>query len=94
MTVSDDSPAVGKRIMELGPPDSALVMLVEREDHLIAPRGAVASGDTLNVFTEQECPALLKAASGLALMLRVRAARKPRQYGIPLVLQVLVDADS
>jgi len=67
VTVSDGSLAAGKRIMDIGLPKSALVVLVGRGDDFIAPRGGttVAKGDTLLVLTDKaEIAALRELIEG------------------------------
>jgi cell volume regulation protein A len=67
LTVTGNSKAAGKRIMDLHLPASALVVLIARGDDFIAPRGATVlqAGDTLQVLTDKrEIPALRGIVEG------------------------------
>lgn len=56
VVVGDLSAANGKRVMDLGLPETAIVVLVVRGDHFIAPRGGttVVMGDRLLVVTDKK----------------------------------------
>ena len=66
LTVLSSSPVVGCRIMDLGLPKSALVVLVGRGEDFIAPRGGtrLESGDTMLVMTGKEDVPALRAILG------------------------------
>jgi cell volume regulation protein A len=55
VTVSANSPAAGRQIVDLHFPRSALVVLIGRDDDFIAPRGATVlqEGDTLLVLVDK-----------------------------------------
>ncbi|MEP6539072.1 MAG: TrkA C-terminal domain-containing protein [Bryobacteraceae bacterium] len=54
--LAQGSPASGRRVMDLGLPKSALIVLVGRGEDFIAPRGStvVEGGDQLLVLAEKE----------------------------------------
>ena len=54
--IPDNSPIVGKRIMDLHLPESALAVLINRGDDFIAPRGGTVleRGDTLLVLASKK----------------------------------------
>lgn len=67
LEVKPGSPIIGKRIMDLAWPDSALVVLISRGEDFLAPRGAtmIEQGDSLLVLTAiEELPAV-RIAMGL-----------------------------
>jgi cell volume regulation protein A len=55
MTVSESSPVIGKQIIELQLPKSALIVLLSRNDDFLVPRGStiLQAGDTLLVLLEK-----------------------------------------
>ncbi|MFY9233668.1 MAG: potassium/proton antiporter [Fimbriimonadaceae bacterium] len=56
ITLADESPAVGKQVVELGLPSTALIVLLKREEGNYIPRGStiLMSGDELLVATRRE----------------------------------------
>ncbi len=64
LEVPQDSTIIGRRIMDLAWPDSALVVLISRGEDFLAPRGAtvIERGDSLLVLTaEIDLPAVRDA---------------------------------
>ncbi len=55
LIIPGDSPVIGKQVVELQLPESALIMLIERQDTSFVPRGAtiIESGDKLLVYAEK-----------------------------------------
>jgi len=64
--VSQDSPAVGRRIVELKLPTEALIVLIGREDELVVPNGGtvIQAGDTLLVMADKRTLAEVRAIVG------------------------------
>jgi cell volume regulation protein A len=62
--VGPRSQAVGRRILELGVPSGALIVLLKRADEVIIPDGGATlhEGDRLVVFAEEEALPRLRAA--------------------------------
>jgi cell volume regulation protein A len=61
LKVLGSSPVAGKRVMDLGLPDSTLIVLVGRGDHFIVPRGSTVleGGDDLMILADnQQLPVL------------------------------------
>ncbi|MCL4245558.1 MAG: cation:proton antiporter, partial [Candidatus Dadabacteria bacterium] len=56
LTIPPESTAVGKQVIELGLPESALLMLIRRGDTTFVPRGAtvIEPRDRILVFAEQK----------------------------------------
>ncbi|HLG15129.1 MAG TPA: potassium/proton antiporter [Blastocatellia bacterium] len=56
ITVPAKSAVVGKQIVEIGFPEGALIVLIDRGDDFIVPRGAsvIEAGDTLLVLADKE----------------------------------------
>ena len=54
-TISENSRVIGKRIMDLKLPKTALVVLITRKEDFLAPRGGtvIKEGDTLLVLAEK-----------------------------------------
>jgi cell volume regulation protein A len=54
--IPGDSPAAGKRIVELGLPKEALVLLIDRGDEVVTPRGSthIEAGDTMLVLADKQ----------------------------------------
>lgn len=54
--IPGDSPATGKRIVELGLPKEALVLLIDRGDEFVMPRGStqLEAGDTMLVLADKQ----------------------------------------
>lgn len=67
LTIPGDSPALGKQVVELGLPESALIMLLRRGDNTIVPRGATVleKGDRLLVFAEKKDMPEVRSILGL-----------------------------
>jgi cell volume regulation protein A len=59
-----DSPAVGKRVVDLELPKSALLVLIRRGNEVLVPRGATAleQGDVVVVIAEKEDVLALRAS--------------------------------
>ena len=68
LTIPESSDAVGKQVVELGLPESALIMLIKREDNSIVPRGStlVESGDKLLFLSETEDLPKIKSILGIS----------------------------
>jgi cell volume regulation protein A len=64
LNLRKDSPAVGKRVVDLELPKSALLVLLRRGDEVLVPRGATAleDGDVVVVIAEKEDFAALRTA--------------------------------
>jgi cell volume regulation protein A len=64
LNLKKDSPAVGKRVVDLELPKSALLVLVRRGDEVLVPRGATAleDGDIVAVIADKEDIVALRAA--------------------------------
>lgn len=64
VTVADTSASIGKRIMDLALPESALVVLVGRGDDFVAPRGGteIERGDQMLVLAKKEDVSQIHAA--------------------------------
>ncbi len=64
--ISQDSPAVGRRIVELRLPGEALIVLVGREDELVVPNGGtvIQARDTLLVMADKRTLAEVRAIVG------------------------------
>lgn len=64
--LEDDSPAVGRRIVELRLPKDALILLVAREDEFIVPRGdtRLEAGDRLLVLADKQARATVREIVG------------------------------
>src|SRR5438132_1774782 len=62
-TLADDSPAVGKAIVDLGVPRDATIVAVIRERHVIVPRGetVLMAGDEVVVLVTPETEGDVKA---------------------------------
>jgi cell volume regulation protein A len=62
LNLRKDSPAVGKRVVDLELPKSALMVLLRRRDEVLVPRGATAleDGDVVVVIAEKEDIAALR----------------------------------
>lgn len=56
LSIPPESTAVGKQVIELGLPESALLMLIRRGDTTFVPRGStvIEPGDRILVFAEQK----------------------------------------
>ena len=66
LRVGDGAAMVGQRIMDLGMPKGALVVLVTRAEEFVVPRGdtRLQAGDTLQVFSEGEDLRVLRVEAG------------------------------
>lgn len=64
--IPDDSPSVGRRIVELRLPREALIMLIARDDELVLPNGGtlIAAGDTLLLMADKKTRAEVRAIVG------------------------------
>ena len=64
--VPEDSPAAGRRIVDLGLPRDALIVLIGRGDELVVPHGGtvISGGDTLLVLADKETRARVRGAVG------------------------------
>ncbi|PWH14585.1 MAG: potassium/proton antiporter [Anaerolineae bacterium] len=62
MKVMPDSPACNRRILEIGLPDSALLVLIQRGEDLFLPRGDIIllAGDRVLVASDKEGIALVR----------------------------------
>ena len=62
--VNAGSQAAGRRLLDLGLPHGALVVLIQRRDHTFVPTGGshVQAGDRLLILADQSQRALLTAA--------------------------------
>ncbi len=65
--VPEDSDAIGKQVVELGLPESAIIILIRRKDTSIVPRGAtiIESGDKLLFLSETDDLPRIKSILGL-----------------------------
>jgi len=66
ISIAHDSPAIGRRIVELRLPREALIVLIGRGDELIVPNGGtvIEAGDTLLVLADKEARAEVRAIVG------------------------------
>lgn len=66
ITIPQDSPAVGRRIVELKLPREALIVLIGREDQLVLPNGGtvIEAVDTLLVMADKRTRAKVRAIVG------------------------------
>jgi len=64
LNLGKDSPAVGKRVVDLELPKSALLVLLRRGDEVLVPRGATAleDGDVVVIIAEKEDIVALRTA--------------------------------
>jgi len=67
IVIPQDSSAIGKQIVELGLPESAIIILIKRENSSIVPRGAtvVEGGDKLLFLSEKDDLPKIKSILGL-----------------------------
>jgi len=87
--IEDDSPAVGRRIVELRLPKEALILLVARGDEFVVPRGGTVleAGDRLLVLADRGARAAVRDIVGsihqttAADLVPVLAARAERAEG-------------
>jgi cell volume regulation protein A len=63
LNLGKNSPAVGKRVVDLELPKSALLVLLRRRDEVLVPRGATAleAGDVVVIIAEKEDIAALRS---------------------------------
>jgi len=67
LVIPENSEAIGKQVVELGLPESAVIMIIKREDTSIVPRGGtvIESRDKLLFLTETDDLPKLKSILGL-----------------------------
>lgn len=67
LTIPSDSQVVGKQIVELGLPESAVIILIKRQEASIVPRGGtvIESGDKLLFLTENNDLPKVKSILGI-----------------------------
>ena len=67
LVIPGDSEAIGKQVVELGLPESAVIILIKRENTSIVPRGAtiIESGDNLLVLSKTEDLPKVKTILGI-----------------------------
>jgi cell volume regulation protein A len=67
LTIPPGSEVVGKQVVELGLPESAIIMLIKREDSSIVPRGGtvIEPGDKLLFLAEKNDLLKIKSLLGL-----------------------------
>lgn len=67
LVVPEESEAIGKQLVELGLPESAVIILIKREGSSIVPRGAtiIESGDKLLFLSATKDLAKIKSILGL-----------------------------
>jgi cell volume regulation protein A len=67
--VREEAFAAGKDIVELGLPESALIMLISRDSGFILPKGGTSlqTGDTLLILAKRELlPAIREMVEGVS----------------------------
>ncbi len=67
LVIPQDSEVIGKQVVELGLPESAVIILIKRHDTSIVPRGAtiIESGDSLLFLSKTDDLPKLKSILGI-----------------------------
>ncbi len=67
LVIPRDSEAIGKQVVELGLPESTIILLIKRENSFIVPRGAtvIEGGDKLLFISENDDLPKIKSILGL-----------------------------